>query len=169
MLKIAFASTDRARVDLHFGGADSLVVYDVSPGRADLVGVGQFVKAENAGHDVRTGLENTAQDKLAAKLAFLRDCTAVYAANVGASAIRRLMMAGIQPIIVDEGHDIVDLLNEVSLAICCGGLPWVERAVAKVGRGANAQVASAARDAGAIVAAGAGESHVLITSIDDVA
>lgn len=157
MLKIAFASTDRARVDLHFGGADSLVVYEVSAGRADFVGVGQFIKAEQAGHDVRTGLENTAQDKLAAKLDFLKDCTAVYAANVGASAIRRLMMAGIQPIIVDEGHDIVDLLNEVSLAICCGGLPWVERAVAKAG--GLPQVPAAAIEAEA--------SHVLMTSIDD--
>ncbi len=161
MLKIAFASNDRARVNLHFGGADSLVVYDVSPGRADLVGVGQFVKADNVGHDVRTGLENTAQDKLAAKLEFLKDCTAVYAANVGASAIRRLMIAGIQPIIVDEGHDIVDLLNEVSLAICCGGLPWVERAVAKAGRTPQPVTAASGVDPTS--------SHTLITSIDDVA
>lgn len=162
MLKIAFASSDRAHVDLHFGGADRLVVYDVSAGRADLVGVGQFVKAEHAGHDARTGLENTAQDKLAAKLEFLKDCTAVYAANVGASAIRRLMLAGIQPIIVDEGHDIIDLLNEVSLAICCGGLPWVERAVAIGGSGAQAAGAGS-------VGAGMGERYELITSIDDVA
>lgn len=161
MLKIAFASTDRARVNLHFGGADSLVVYDVSPGRADLIGVGQFIKEEQAGHDVRTGLENTAQDKLAAKLAFLQDCTAVYAANIGSSAIGRLMRAGIQPIIVDEGHDIVDLLNEVSLAICCGGLPWVERAVAKKKRTPDTCAVA--------VPSNEGDSHVLITSIDDVA
>ena len=38
MLKIAFASSDRLHVDLHFGGADRLVVYEVFPGRADLVG-----------------------------------------------------------------------------------------------------------------------------------
>ncbi|MDS4011568.1 MAG: NifB/NifX family molybdenum-iron cluster-binding protein [Defluviicoccus sp.] len=161
MLKIAFASNDRARVNLHFGGADSLVVYDVSAGWADLVGVGQFVKADPTGTSIRAGLENTAQDKLAAKLEFLKDCTAVYAANIGASAIRRLMLAGIQPIIVDEGHDIVDLLNEVSLAICCGGLPWVEHAVAKAG--------SAARVAGAgAVGAGMGERYELITSIGDL-
>lgn len=157
MLKIAFASSDRARVDLHFGGADSLVVYDVSAGRADFVGVGQFVKADPTGTEVRAGLEHSAQDKLLSKLDFLKDCTAVYAANVGASAIRRLMMAGIQPIIVDEGHDIVDLLNEVSLAIVCGGLPWVERAVTKASR----QPASVSPHVAAE------PSHVLITSIDD--
>jgi nitrogen fixation protein NifX len=32
------------------------------------------------------------------------------------------VLAGIQPIVVDEGHDIVDLLNEVSLALVYGGL-----------------------------------------------
>lgn len=164
MLKIAFASSDRTRVDLHFGGADRLVVYDVSAGRADFAGVGQFIKQEQAGHDVRTGLENTAQDKLAAKLDFLADCTAVYAANIGASAIRRLMLAGIQPIIVDEGHDIVDLLNEVSLAICCGGLPWVDRAVEKCAeKGAGAWQAPVAASLDPV------GSHTLITSIDDVA
>lgn len=162
MLKIAFASSDRAHVDLHFGGADSLVVYAVSPGRADLVGVGRFVKAEQAGTDVRSGLENSAQDKLVAKLDFLKDCAAVYAANVGASAIRRLMMAGIQPIIVDEGHDIVDLLDEVSLAMCCEGLAWVERAMAAAEPHADGDLPAASAADGRI-------SHRLITSIDEVA
>lgn len=165
MLKIAFASSDRLHVDLHFGGADRLVVYDVSPGHADLVGVGQFIKAEQAGHDVRIGLENTAQDKLAAKLDFLKDCTAIYAANIGESAIRRLMMSDIQPIIVDEGHDVVDLLNEVSLAICCGGLPWVERAVARLGEPLDQCVVAAPT---ARVNGGSEASYELITSIDDL-
>jgi len=145
MLKIAFASDDRLRVNLHFGGADTLVVYDVSPGRADLIGVGRFVKADPTGTRVRAGLADTAQDKLAAKLEFLEGCTAVYATSVGASAIRRLMRAGIQPIIVEDGRDILDLLDEVSSAIRRGGLAWVERAVA---RAKAATPAPRASDAG---------------------
>ena len=39
---------------------------------------------------------------------------------------------GIQPVIVDVGHDIVDLLNEVSFALAQGGLSWVDRACAKL-------------------------------------
>ena len=38
------------------------------------------------------------------------------------------MGAGIQPIIVDNGHEIEDLLNEVSLALVHGGISWVDRA-----------------------------------------
>jgi nitrogen fixation protein NifX len=130
MLRIAFASTDRAHVDLHFGGAERLVIFDVAPGRADLVGVAEFVKAETLGTDVRAGLAGTVEDKVLAKLDFVQGCAAVYAASIGTSSIRRLMALGIQPIIVDSGHEILDLLNEVSLALVYGGLPWVDRAKA---------------------------------------
>ncbi|MCW2316410.1 nitrogen fixation protein NifX [Rhodoblastus acidophilus] len=128
MLKIAFASTDQQKVDLHFGGAESLVIYDVSPGRADLVGVMRFLKAEQVGESGRAGMTGTAHDKVIPKLEFVEGCAAVYAASIGSNSVRRLMKAGIQPVIVDEGHDIVDLLNEVSLALVYGGLPWVDKA-----------------------------------------
>jgi nitrogen fixation protein NifX len=133
MLRIAFASTDRIHVDLHFGGAEKLVIFDVAPGRADLVGTAEFAKAEQTGSDGRAGLEGTIQDKVLAKLDFVEGCAAVYAASIGTSSIRRLMAQGVQPIIVDSGHDILDLLNEVSLALVHGGLSWVDKARAKAG------------------------------------
>lgn len=158
MLRIAFASNDRATVNLHFGGAESLVLYDVSPGRADLVGVGEFVKAEHVGEQGRKGLTGTREDKVLVKLDFLEGCHAVYAASIGTSSIRRLMAAGIQPIIVDTGHDILDLLNEVSLALVHGGLSWVERAKAK----------AAAMPEPAAIAARAGEGLRLLRSADEL-
>jgi len=138
MLKIAFASTDQQKVDLHFGGAESLVIYDVSPGQADLVGFMQFFKAEQVGEAGRAGMTGTIQDKVIPKLDFVEGCAAVYAASIGSNSVRRLMLAGIQPIVVDEGHHIVDLLNEVSLALVYGGLPWVDKAKAKAATAAPA-------------------------------
>ena len=67
-----------------------------------------------------------------AKLDFVKECAAVYAASIGNSSIKRLMALGVQPVIVDSGHDIVDLLNEVSFALAQGGLSWVDRACAKL-------------------------------------
>ena len=131
MLKIAFASTDRLHVDLHFGGAESLVLFDVAPGRADLIGFTEFAKAEQAGSERRAGLTGTVKDKVIPKLDFVKECAAVYAASIGANSIRRLMALGVQPIIVEPGHEILDLLNEVSLALVYGGLAWVDRAKAK--------------------------------------
>ena len=131
MLRIAFATSDRSTVNLHFGGAESLLIYDVSPGEAELVGEAKFVKAEPVGESGRSGLTGTAQDKVIPKLGFVEGCAAVYAASIGANSVRRLMALGVQPIVVDNGHDILDLLNEVSLALAHGGLAWVERAKAK--------------------------------------
>lgn len=131
MLRIAFATTDRVRVDLHFGGAESLALFDVAPGRAELVGVAVFAKAEAVGTAGRAGLEGTVQDKVLAKLDLVRGCAAVYAASIGTSSIRRLMAQNVQPIVVDVGHDILDLLNEVSIALIYGGLAWVDRAKAR--------------------------------------
>ncbi|MDQ0505125.1 NifB/NifX family molybdenum-iron cluster-binding protein [Xanthobacter agilis] len=159
MLKVAFASNDQTTVNLHFGGAESLVLYDVAPGRADLIGVGAFLRADQVGESGRAGLTGTVQDKVLAKLDFLEGCHAVYAASIGTSSIRRLMGVGIQPIIVDTGHDIVDLLNEVSLALVYGGLAWVEKARLK----AQAPTVSVPPAAGI-----AGQSHRLVSSLEEL-
>ncbi len=156
MLKIAFASTDKQKVDMHFGGAESLVIYDVSPGRADLVGVMEFYKAEQVGEAGRAGVAGTVADKVIPKLDFVEGCAAVYAASIGSNSVRRLMKAGIQPVVVDEGHDIVDLLNEVSLALVYGGLPWVDKAKKKFEAAAPAPVAQAA------------DSRKLIASVEEL-
>lgn len=150
MLHIAFASTDEIHVNTHFGAAERFVIYDISPGVAELVGVGEFasavMKGENKDKKLPVGtvytpgpemaakpgeLDKPPEDKVVAKLDFLKDCAAVYAASIGTSSIKRLMAAGIQPVIVDNNHEIVDLLNEVSLALSCGGLSWVDKAKAR--------------------------------------
>lgn len=150
MIRVAFATSDRQRVDLHFGASEHLIIFDVSPGEAELVGVGNFPKAEMKGENKDKGLLRDGatvvvnapvtitdpdlvvpEDKVIAKLEFLQGCAAVYAASIGASSIKRLMAQGIQPIIVDAGHELLDLLNEVSLALSHGGLAWVDKAVAE--------------------------------------
>lgn len=159
MLTIAFASDDRVHVNLHFGGAEQFVLYGVSPGRAELVGIGTFAPAVQKGEKAERRPDGTPppvaepapgaaeEDKVAAKLDFLRGCAAVYAASIGASGIRRLMGAGIQPVIVDKGHEIVDLLNEVSLALVHGGLGWVTRAADQARKRQAADTAAVAGSA----------------------
>lgn len=180
MIKVAFASNDRVNVNLHFGAADTLVVYDVSPGYAELLGVGEFVKVNMKGEnrfkslsdeqaanviDMQLSAEELErlaakppEDKVIAKLDFLEGCSAIYAASIGTSSIKRLIAAGIQPIIVGTGQTVEDLLNEVSLALHCGGLSWVERAKAKAERAAQAPAAPR-ESAGGLR---------LITSIDEL-
>lgn len=154
MIRVAFASSDRTQVNLHFGAAERFVLYDVSPGEAELIGIGEFVRSELKGVNRDKALpagylpipveqwgppstigpdgEIIPADKVAEKLEFLKDCVAVYAASIGQSSIKRLMESGIQPIIVNCGHDIFALLNEIGVALSQRGkLSWVDRALAK--------------------------------------
>lgn len=124
MLKVAFASSDRTRVNQHFGAAEGFVIYEVDPDRANLVAVGEFQLEAMDGNE----------DKLAAKVDFLEGCAAVFVMAVGASAIKQLLAHGIQPIRVSESDVIDDLLIDIAVAINEGGVPWIERALASQNR-----------------------------------
>lgn len=120
MIKVAFASTDRMRVNQHFGAAEGFVIYEVVPGKATLVGVGEFAEESMDGNE----------NKLAAKVDFLAGCAAVYVLAIGASAIKRLTAKGIQPIRINEIDSVEDLLRDISTAMSEGGVAWIDRAIA---------------------------------------
>lgn len=120
MIRVAFASNDRQRVNQHFGAAEAFAIYDVAPGYSSLVAVGDFPPEAMDGNE----------GKLAAKVDFLKGCAAVYVMAIGASAIRLLMAGGVQPIRINETDAIEDLLTEVGTAMKEGGVPWVDRALA---------------------------------------
>ncbi len=120
MIKVAFASTDRRRVNQHFGAAEGFVVYEISPDKASLVGVADFAEEAMDGNE----------DKLTAKVDFLAGCAAVYVMAIGASAIKKLMAKGIQPIRVNEIDAVDELLVEISSAMREGGVAWIDRALA---------------------------------------
>ena len=100
-VRIAFASSDRKRVDQHFGAAEAFAIYELSDDEARLGEVAEFTDHDTA----MDGNEN----KLAGKIALLSGCAAVYCNAVGASAIKQLLAAGIQPMKVEEG-EIIDAL-----------------------------------------------------------
>lgn len=99
-VKIAFATSDRKAVNQHFGAAESFAIYEVGEHEMRLIEVVEFIETAMDGHD----------GKLAAKVGLLGDCAAVYCNAVGASAIQQLLAAGIQPMRVDEGSSIDELL-----------------------------------------------------------
>jgi nitrogen fixation protein NifX len=120
VIKVAFASTDRTRVNQHFGAAEGFVIYEVTADRATLVGVGEFAEEAMDGNE----------DKLTAKVDFLEGCAAVYVMAIGASAIKKLMAKGVQPIRTSEIDAVDDLLSDISRAISDGGVVWIDRAIA---------------------------------------
>jgi nitrogen fixation protein NifX len=120
VIKVAFASTDRTRVNQHFGAAEGFAVYEVTPDKAKLIGIGEFPEEAMDGNE----------EKLVTKVDFLVGCAAVYVMAIGASAIKKLMAAGVQPIRINEVDAIDDLLLEISRAMRDGGVAWIDRAIA---------------------------------------
>ena len=88
------------------------------------------------------------EDKLIAKVDFLAGCAAVYVMAIGASAIKKLMAAGIQPIRVGEVDAIDELLLELSGAMRNGGVAWVDRAIAAQTKAAATDRFAAMEDEG---------------------
>ncbi|WP_291992831.1 NifB/NifX family molybdenum-iron cluster-binding protein [Candidatus Accumulibacter sp. ACC003] len=129
MIRVAFASSDRRRVDQHFGAAESFAVYEVTSDQSTLLGVGDFTREAMDGNE----------DKLAAKLAFLESCDAVYVLAIGASAIRQLIARGIQPLRINEYSEVDELLDDIVLALNQGGVAWIERALAARARSHSEQ------------------------------
>jgi len=121
-IKVAFATTDRKHVNQHFGAAQGFVIYAVDRDRAERLEFAQFEDHAQDGHE----------DKLAAKLALLQGCAAVYCQAVGGSAIQQLLVRGVQPVKVSEGAVIERLLQELKAELATGSAAlWLRKALAR--------------------------------------
>jgi nitrogen fixation protein NifX len=121
MLRVAFATDDRVRVNQHFGASEGFAIYAMDGERARLVEVAEFSR------DAMDGNE----DKLPAKIAALTGCAAVYCLAVGGSAVRQLLAVGVQPLRLEEDAPIERLLGELQRAVRDGGTPWIEKALGR--------------------------------------
>jgi len=119
VLKVAFSTSDRVMVDQHFGASVGFAIFAVDGERAKLVEVVEFPE------EAMDGNEN----KLAEKINALGGCAAVYCLAVGGSAVRQLLVAGIQPIRLEEEADIEPLLDDLRRSVREGGVSWIEKAL----------------------------------------
>lgn len=127
MLRLAFASDDRATVNQHFGAAIGFAIYALDGERWQLVELAEFPPETMDGNE----------SKLPAKIAALAGCAAVYCLAAGGSAVKQLLAAGVQPVRLDDETPIEPLLKQVSVAIRDGGIPWVDKALRRHGDAAR--------------------------------
>ncbi|WP_417582270.1 NifB/NifX family molybdenum-iron cluster-binding protein [Nitrincola sp.] len=120
-LQIAFASSDRCQVNQHFGAAEAFVIYSLSAADYRVAEIAEF-----SGNDT---LKDQQEGKLEAKVRLLQGCAAVYCNAVGASAIRQLLAAGVQPLKVEQGELIEDLLKQLIDAWQQSPPIWLTRAL----------------------------------------
>jgi nitrogen fixation protein NifX len=121
-LKVGFATSDMVHVNQHFGSTKSFAVYAINPDESRLLEASEF------GH-----LEGDAEeDKLAAKIAILEGCAAVYCHAIGASAVRQLAALGIQPVKVSDNVAISDLVEMLQDEMRSGPSSWLAKAIAQM-------------------------------------
>lgn len=118
-VRVAFASTDMRHVDQHFGAAEGFAIYTVAPEQHAMAELIQFGQLSMDGNE----------DKLAAKIAALEGCIAVYCQAVGASAVNQLRAAGIQPVKVSEGTAVAGLIAALQDELRAGPSAWLARAL----------------------------------------
>jgi nitrogen fixation protein NifX len=118
-VRVAFATGDMRHVDQHFGAAESFAVYAVDPERSTLIEATQFGALAMDGNE----------DKLAAKIAALDGCIAVYSQAVGASAINQLRAQGIQPVKVAPGAPVTELIAALQAELKAGPSAWLAWAI----------------------------------------
>lgn len=95
-LRVAVASRDGKTVHQHFGRATHFLVFDVTPGRAELVDRRENVPACTGGDG--TGTHDLMDDTLA----LLEDCGAVICVRIGPGAIERAERQGLRPYLSHE-------------------------------------------------------------------
>jgi nitrogen fixation protein NifX len=138
MFKVAFATSDRLRVNQHFGAAQGFAIYALDGERAHLVELCEFAtesvgeaqpdaagQSPACGGGVGHAGHNPAS--LADRVAALAGCAAVYCLAVGGSAVRQLLGSNIQPVRMDEDVAIESVLAELRKAVREGGVPWVDK------------------------------------------
>ena len=118
-LKVAFATTDMKQVNQHFGSAKSFAIYAVNADEYTLLEVAQFGRLAQDGNE----------DKLAVKMASLKDCAAVYSQAMGSSAVQQLIRLNIQPMRVDAGSNIQELVKTLQEDMRSGASGWVAKAM----------------------------------------
>lgn len=118
-IKVAFATTDMVHVNQHFGSAKSFAVYAVDPEQSEMLEAAQFGELAQDGNE----------DKLSVKIQLLEGCAAVYCQAIGASAIKQIVAQGIQPIKVQEGATIKDLIGDLQHEMKAGPSTWLAKAI----------------------------------------
>jgi nitrogen fixation protein NifX len=120
-IKIAFASSGMKCVNQHFGAAAAFAIFEVNDTGFNLVEVAEFIETAMDGHE----------GKLASKIELLNGCAAVYCNAVGASAIGQLLAQGIQPMRVNEGSVIEELLCNLQKSMLLDPPIWLSKHIRK--------------------------------------
>ncbi len=129
-MKVAFATTDCARVDEHFGRAAKFAIYEFTKDGFKSLGERIFSdEGRDASVEGTKGLGAEHDAAVAAKVEKLSDCAIVYLTNIGGPSAARLGKKGIMPVKVKEGTAILESAETLMRTIKTSPPPWLKKLV----------------------------------------
>jgi nitrogen fixation protein NifX len=117
-MQVAFTTRDGKHVNAHFGWANQIDLYEVTPEGY------RFCKTLTFGGNLEA---DGNEDKLVPKLQSLADVTLIYVAAIGSSAAARLINRRITPIKVQSEEESIESLLQRLVSTLHNPPPWLRK------------------------------------------
>jgi nitrogen fixation protein NifX len=119
-MKVAFTSKTGEMIDQHFGMTESFTIWELGP--EDAYPVESIQVAKNEGDE---------EDKIAARVALLKDCAIVYTMQIGGPAAAKLVSNKIQPMKTATEVPIAEIVAKLQGVLQGNPPPWLRKAMHK--------------------------------------
>jgi len=118
-MRVAFATMDQEKVDIHFGISPGFAIYDITPDHSQYIGMIHFPK------------QFVEEDKVEGRAEVLKGCTVVYCTQIGGPAAARLVQRNIHPIKVSQGTPIQEEITRFQTMLKGNPPPWLRKRLAE--------------------------------------
>lgn len=117
-MKVAFASSDGLKIDLHFGTANGFHLWEIGVETACYVGV---IAADAVGDE--------GEDKIVARADALKDCAIVYSLQIGGPAAAKLVARHVHPMKTGKEMPIRQVISDLRRVLIGRPPPWLRKAL----------------------------------------
>lgn len=124
-MRVAFATHDRTRVDAHFNGAKTFLVYDISAEEHTFLEALQFDSVSNEeGNHTDEG-----DDRLSIKVKALEGISLLFVRAIGGPAAARVVRAKIHPIKLPQDEAITSVIDRIRGMLHTNPPPWLRKVI----------------------------------------
>ncbi len=118
-MRVAFTSSDGAKIDLHFGQTSRFHVWEIGPAEA------RFVETVSA---VTTGDE---EDRTSARASAVAGCAIVCTVQIGGPAAAKLAAVRVHPMKTGGESPIAEMVEKLQAVLRGSPPPWLRKAMAR--------------------------------------
>ncbi len=122
-MKVAFTSTTGETIDQHFGMADSFRIWEIGPDQARFVETVEVGKADD-----------DEEDRIAARVALLSDCSIVYTMQIGGPAAAKVVAHKIHPMKTGRETSVAEIVEKLQEVLRGNPPPWLKKAMNRENR-----------------------------------